>query len=234
MAWFLALPEKHREEVTMYRFSWRVLFLAGPLAYCLGRYQLSAVGQVSPSHHHTPPRARPSHLYRHYKHHKIQQNINYRFLPSLGVKSVLDNGYERINYRLLLFAADVWVERQIQMQNQMRERMVSMQVARARELLYWFGSFYILAALGMIAGFRRTRKPGVLAPLLPLSFIGGYQADMAYGNKLHRIRGEAENIMQYEMDLLELPCGLPSASSIDQARLDNDEKKKLHPAVPPI
>nr|CAD7462961.1 unnamed protein product [Timema tahoe] len=126
------------------------------------------------------------------------------------------------------------VERQIQMQNQMRERMVSMQVARARELLYWFGSFYILAALGMIAGFRRTRKPGVLAPLLPLSFIGGYQADMAYGNKLHRIRGEAENIMQYEMDLLELPCGLPSASSIDQARLDNDEKKKLHPAVPPI
>lgn len=45
---------------------------------------------------------------------------------------------------------------------------------------------------------------------------------------------EAENIMQFEMDLLELPCGLPSASSIDQARLDNDEKKKLHPSVPPI
>lgn len=57
---------------------------------------------------------------------------------------------------------------------------------------------------------------------------------MAYGNKLHRIRLEAENIMQFEMDLLELPCGLPSASSIDQARLDNDEKKKLHPSVPPI
>nr|CAD7589710.1 unnamed protein product [Timema genevievae] len=171
---------------------------------------------------------------------------------ALSLKSVLDNGYKRINYRLLLFAADVWVERQIQMQNQMRERMVSMQVARARELLYWFGSFYILAALGMIAGtypsaikkitmnderilikeleymviqrgfcstaprrshqqqfrrprrintvhitiliiiaFRRTRKPGVLAPLLPLSFIGGYQADMAYGNKLHRIRESA-------------------------------------------
>jgi hypothetical protein len=45
---------------------------------------------------------------------------------------------------------------------------------------------------------------------------------------------EAENIMQFEMDLLELPCGLPSASSIDQARLDSDEKKKLHPSVPPI
>jgi uncharacterized iron-regulated protein len=44
------------------------------------------------------------------------------------------------------------VERQIQMQNQMRERMLSMQVARSRELLYWAGSFYVLAALGMIAG----------------------------------------------------------------------------------
>lgn len=44
------------------------------------------------------------------------------------------------------------VERQIQMQNQMRERVMAMQVARARELLYWFGSFYVLAGLGMIAG----------------------------------------------------------------------------------
>nr|CAD7455620.1 unnamed protein product [Timema tahoe] len=48
MAWFLVLPEKHREEVTKYCFSWGVLFSAGPLAYCLGRYQLSAPGQVSP------------------------------------------------------------------------------------------------------------------------------------------------------------------------------------------
>nr|CAD7461991.1 unnamed protein product [Timema tahoe] len=28
---FLTIPEKHREEVTMYRFSWGVLFSAGPL-----------------------------------------------------------------------------------------------------------------------------------------------------------------------------------------------------------
>lgn len=45
---------------------------------------------------------------------------------------------------------------------------------------------------------------------------------------------EAENIMQFESDLLELPCGVPTASSIDQARLDAEEKKKLHPSNPPI
>nr|CAD7444129.1 unnamed protein product [Timema bartmani]CAD7461114.1 unnamed protein product [Timema tahoe] len=46
-----ALPKKHREEVTMYLFSWGILFSAGLLAYCLGRHQLSTAGQVS---HHSP------------------------------------------------------------------------------------------------------------------------------------------------------------------------------------
>ncbi|KAK7794364.1 hypothetical protein R5R35_007245 [Gryllus longicercus] len=140
----------------------------------------------------------------------------------------------RRNQEFITEMNKITVERQIQMQNQMRERMTAMQIARARELLYWFGSFYALATLGMVAGFRRTRKPGVLIPLLPLTFITAYQADMAYGNKLHRLRAEAENIMQFETDLLELPCGLPTASTIDQARLDTDEKKKFHPSVPPL
>jgi hypothetical protein len=74
----------------------------------------------------------------------------------------------------------------------MRERMMASQIARAREMLYWFGSFYTLAAGGMVASFRRTRNKGVLVPLLPLSFILGYQLDLAYGNKLHRIKGESE------------------------------------------
>nr|CAD7394836.1 unnamed protein product [Timema cristinae] len=58
IAWFLALPEKHREEVIKYRFSWGVLFSAGPPAYCLGRYLQSEAGQVSlPS----PPFPTPTH-----------------------------------------------------------------------------------------------------------------------------------------------------------------------------
>jgi len=64
------------------------------------------------------------------------------------------------------------------MQNQMRERMVAMQIARSREMLNWFGSFYLLAATGMVTGFRKTAKPGLLAPLLPLTFILGYQIDL--------------------------------------------------------
>lgn len=64
-----------------------------------------------------------------------------------------------------------------------------MQIAQARDMFHWFGSFYAVAATAMIAGFRRSHKPGILVPLLPLTFVFGYQADLAYGNKIHRIRG---------------------------------------------
>lgn len=40
---------------------------------------------------------------------------------------------------------------------------------------------------------------------------------------------EADHIMQFEQELLDLPCDLPTASEIDLARLQMDEVKKLHP-----
>nr|CAD7266618.1 unnamed protein product [Timema shepardi] len=61
MAWFLVLPEKHREGVIMYRFSWEVLFSAGPLSYYPGCYQLSVTGQISPPPHHHHYHRPPSH-----------------------------------------------------------------------------------------------------------------------------------------------------------------------------
>lgn len=44
------------------------------------------------------------------------------------------------------------LERQILMQNQMRERQVAMQVAWSREFLKYFGSFFAVAAFGLTAG----------------------------------------------------------------------------------
>lgn len=43
------------------------------------------------------------------------------------------------------------------------------------------------------------------------------------------ITAEADMIMQNEKDLLEWPCGLPSVSSIDEARINIEMQKKLHP-----
>lgn len=36
-------------------------------------------------------------------------------------------------------------------------------------------------------------------------------------------------IMEHERDLLELPCGLPTVASIDAARIELDEERRLHP-----
>merc|ERR1712117_348093 len=114
----------------------------------------------------------------------------------------------------------ITLERQIQMQNQIRERFL------------WLGSFYVLAGTGMIAGFARTKKPAAIAPLLPLTFLVGYQADMAYGTKVNRIRAEAENILQYEHDLTDMPGGLPSLATIDAGRIRAQEEEKYHATSP--
>ena len=43
------------------------------------------------------------------------------------------------------------LERQIQMQNQMRERQMAMMVARSRDMFQWFGAFYGTYAFVAIA-----------------------------------------------------------------------------------
>ena len=42
----------------------------------------------------------------------------------------------------------------------------------------------------MCCRFMRTKHVGALVPLLPLTFVVGYQADMALGNKMERILGK--------------------------------------------
>ena len=37
--------------------------------------------------------------------------------------------------------------------------------------------------------FAKSKKPTVLMPFVPLTFIVAYQAHLAYGNKIKRIRG---------------------------------------------
>ena len=44
------------------------------------------------------------------------------------------------------------MERQIQMQNEMRERMMAQSIARSREMFTWVASFYLIASLAMIRG----------------------------------------------------------------------------------
>ncbi|XP_028165912.1 plasminogen receptor (KT) isoform X1 [Ostrinia furnacalis] len=152
------------------------------------------------------------------------------------------------------------MERQIQLQYQMQERQMAMQIAKNRDTCLWLTVFSITAATALFTGsrghgisdlsrdistlsekfydtrrisnnFRRTKRAYFLVPLVPLTFTTLYYWDLAYGNKMHRIRMEAEHIMTHEADMLEWPCGLPSPSSIDLGRLEDEEKKKIHPPL---
>ncbi|ELU04655.1 hypothetical protein CAPTEDRAFT_111738 [Capitella teleta] len=110
------------------------------------------------------------------------------------------------------------MERQMQMQNYMRELQMSMQLARARDLFHWFGSFYALTLVGGVAGFMKQKSPKFLAPLVPLTFIFGYQYDMAYGSKMDRIRNDARYILDEQVSMLDLPKSLPSLAVLDERR----------------
>ena len=46
----------------------------------------------------------------------------------------------------------IGMERQIQMQNQMRERQAAIMIAKSREMFYWLSTFYVLASVAMIRG----------------------------------------------------------------------------------
>lgn len=77
--------------------------------------------------------------------------------------------------------------------------------------------------------FARVKRPAVLTPLIPMSFVLLYVGDLGYGSKVHRICQEAEMILEHERDLLEMPCGLPTVASIDAARAELEEERRIHP-----
>ncbi|XP_044029560.1 plasminogen receptor (KT) [Siniperca chuatsi] len=118
----------------------------------------------------------------------------------------------------MLHNSRLQMERQILMQNQMRERQMAMQIAWSREFLKYFGTFFTVATLGLTVGAIKRKRPFLLAPIFPFGFIFAYQMDSAYGTLINRMRREAESIMASEHNLLDLPHGTPTFDSIEKAR----------------
>lgn len=129
----------------------------------------------------------------------------------------MDENFKK-NQEFMLASQRAQLERQMAMQDFMREQQMAIQLARGRDLFHWWAAFYSVAVLGSIAGFRKTRKPVALVPLVPLTFIVGYFGDLAYGNKIVRMKDEAEHILAEERSLLDLPRPLPSLEDLDSKR----------------
>uniref|UniRef100_A0A1A9WVR1 Plasminogen receptor (KT) n=1 Tax=Glossina brevipalpis TaxID=37001 RepID=A0A1A9WVR1_9MUSC len=121
------------------------------------------------------------------------------------------------------------MERWIQMHYQIKEREQAMELARTRELFFWLSGFYLTSFFVTVSYYQRIKRSIVFLPMIPLTFICGYYADMAYGSKLHRIKAEANMIMEHEPEVLHWPGGLPTVASIDEARVEAEMEKKMHP-----
>ncbi|XP_033636495.1 plasminogen receptor (KT)-like [Asterias rubens] len=129
----------------------------------------------------------------------------------------MDESFQK-NKSFMMESQVMVMERQLQMQNQMREKMMAMQLSGAREMFNWFASFYGVAFVGCLAGFLKSKNPTAIAPLVPLSFVLGYQYDYTHGTKVMRIREDAEKILKNERDMLSIPLGMPTIAGIDAAR----------------
>eukprot|EP00112_Aurelia_sp_Birch-Aquarium-sp1_P009854 Seg2136.4 transcript_id=Seg2136.4/GoldUCD/mRNA.D3Y31 product="Plasminogen receptor" protein_id=Seg2136.4/GoldUCD/D3Y31 len=137
-----------------------------------------------------------------------------------AMKETMDENMKKTQ-EFMLASQKMQMDRQMNMQRLMIEKQMASQIARAREMFDWVGSFYALASIGMFIGFSKTKKPSVLVPFVPLSFVVAYQAHLAYGNKIQRIRAEAERILAEEKDLITLPGGPVTFDAVEKARLSS-------------
>lgn len=123
----------------------------------------------------------------------------------------------------MLMNARLQLERQLTMQNEMRERQMAMQIAWSREFLKYFGTFYGIAATLLTAGAIKRKKPAFLFPIIPLGFVLTYQYDLGYGTLLQRMKGEAENILEIEKSKLQMPKGMITFESLEKARREQSK-----------
>ncbi|XP_015470730.1 plasminogen receptor (KT) isoform X2 [Parus major] len=114
------------------------------------------------------------------------------------------------------------LERQLVLQNLMRERQTAMQIAWTREFLKYFGTFFGLAAVVLTTGAIKRKNPAVLLQILPLSFVFSYHYDVGYGTLLQRIKDEAENIIDTQSTLLELPKGPLTFEDLEKIRISQN------------
>uniref|UniRef100_A0A8C9AYA1 Plasminogen receptor with a C-terminal lysine n=1 Tax=Prolemur simus TaxID=1328070 RepID=A0A8C9AYA1_PROSS len=140
------------------------------------------------------------------------------FIFSKSMKENMKNQQE-----FAVMNARLQLERQLTMQNEMRERQMAMQIAWSREFMKYFGTFFGIAAISLTAGAIKNKKPGLLVPIVPLSFILTYQYDLGYGTLLQRMKGEAEDILETEKSKLQLPKGMITFESLEKARREQSE-----------
>ncbi|MXQ94492.1 hypothetical protein E5288_WYG003895 [Bos mutus] len=149
---------------------------------------------------------------------KAKKEVKMGFIFSKSMNENLKSQQE-----FMLMNSRLQLERQLIMQNEMRERQMAMQIAWSREFLKYFGTFFGITAVSLTAGAIKGKKPVLIFPMVPLGFVLAYQYDMGYGTLIHRMKGEAENILETEKSKLQLPKGMITFESLEKARKEQSK-----------
>lgn len=82
-----------------------------------------------------------------------------------------------------------------------RQLQMATQFAMGKDRFLFYQAFYFTALIGLIPIAIKTKRYNFLLPLVPLSFNYAYQWDMYYGNKMERIKRDAENLIREYPDM---------------------------------
>nr|XP_047123541.1 plasminogen receptor (KT)-like isoform X1 [Hydra vulgaris] len=133
------------------------------------------------------------------------------------MKSTMDENFKK-NQEFMLTTQELQLGRQMAMQQLLQQKMMAMQLARQREMFTWIASFSATVSLGLLAGFARTKKPSLIGPIIPLGFLTAYNYDMVYGNKMERIKKDAEYILEKDYNLVAMPKGPLTFEEVENFR----------------
>merc|ERR1712216_923377 len=93
----------------------------------------------------------------------------------------------------------------------------------ARDSLQWYGTLYgcIVSAVTLkaVVGGPKSVPPIAAAPIVMGGFMLTNMYDVAYGNKMVRVRKEAENIIEHERHLFVPPQQAPFHSQYPEPEL---------------
>ncbi|EFA78411.1 hypothetical protein PPL_09062 [Heterostelium album PN500] len=78
----------------------------------------------------------------------------------------------------------------------MMKKQIAFQMAVTRERTYWFGGVTTLGFIALLSAKMRGKPvpEAAIAPLVALSVATAYQYDMAFGDKMNRIKKMAQDI----------------------------------------
>ncbi|KYQ92588.1 hypothetical protein DLAC_06580 [Tieghemostelium lacteum] len=112
--------------------------------------------------------------------------------------SITDNMVEK-QKQLQVEMVKLQLDNQILMQDRMMKKQIALQMAMTKERTYWFAGF---VSFMYAAAFVITKKEGkvpkiLVGPAVALTVVTAYQYDMAFLNKMNRIKKMAD---EYEHD----------------------------------